>query len=78
MPGGDVVCMNKQNGGIWFWFHDLQGDDFMLAANSFEEFILKFEKREITLSNSSVTWNLNEKDYAIMKAAAEEVKKKYK
>ncbi|WP_026659237.1 SMI1/KNR4 family protein [Butyrivibrio sp. AC2005] len=46
LPGGDLACMNKQDGSIWFWFHDRDEDNFVMVAESFEEFINGFEKEE--------------------------------
>ena len=43
LPGGDLACMDKQDGSIWFWFHDREEDNFVMVAESFEEFINGFE-----------------------------------
>lgn len=46
---GDTICMGIQgnmNGKIYFIYHEDENKDEYLAANSFNEFILGFEKRE--------------------------------
>ena len=58
MPGGDLVCMDKVNGGISFWFHDMDGNNLFPMADSFQDFILRFDKCEedIQGKNPKVTY----------------------
>ena len=46
-PGGDLVCMDKEDGSIWFWFHDVADDNLVMVADSFEEFICGFSYEEL-------------------------------
>lgn len=46
---GDTICIGVQgntNGKIYFIYHEGEDKDEYLAANSFNEFILSFEKRD--------------------------------
>lgn len=51
-PGGDLVCMDKEDGSIWFWFHDVADDNLVMVADSFEEFICGFSYEEPASSNN--------------------------
>ncbi len=44
-PGGNLVCMDKKDGKIYFWFHD-KIDNLMLVSDSFESFINEFHVSE--------------------------------
>lgn len=47
LPGGDLVCMDKEERKIYFWFHDMQGENLYLVANDFEQFIINFVINEV-------------------------------
>ncbi|MGG3628325.1 SMI1/KNR4 family protein [Bacillus licheniformis] len=44
-PGGNEICLDLDNGKVFFWDHELRNPekDFYLIANSFEDFILSLE-----------------------------------
>ena len=47
LPGGDLVCLGTKGdklGKIYFWFHELEGENTVFMSESFETFILSFHK----------------------------------
>ena len=58
LPGGDLAGMDKKDGSIWFWFHDMDEDNFVMVAESFEEFMNGVEEvkdeKEIDLSKVKI------------------------
>jgi SMI1 / KNR4 family (SUKH-1) len=54
LPGGDLVCMNKKTGAVYFWFHDREGHKMSKVFDSFREFILSFIKVEEQTSNAEI------------------------
>lgn len=46
LPGGNLVCMNKENHQIYFWIHD-KVEDTYLVADSFSNFIMQFQFEQI-------------------------------
>lgn len=76
-PGGNLVCMDKITGEIYFWFYDMSEDnDTFLVANSFDDFIdgFNFIKKEINTDGIKIT--VNSKFDAAMRKTAEKYKKK--
>lgn len=59
LPGGDIICMEKDGTQIYFWFHDLEGENLFLVADSFESFVSDFRpvdpKEETNLDNIDFT-----------------------
>lgn len=53
-PGGDLVCMDKKTGSVYFWFHDREGNKMIKVFDSFREFILGFTKVEEQTSNAEI------------------------
>lgn len=45
LPGGDLVCMNKENNQIYFWIHDEVEDTYLVAQN-FNDFIMQFQFKQ--------------------------------
>ncbi|MCM2604220.1 SMI1/KNR4 family protein [Rossellomorea marisflavi] len=54
LPGGDLVCMDKKTGSVYFWFHDREGNKMSKVFDSFREFILGFTKVEDQTSNTEI------------------------
>lgn len=60
LPGGDLVCMDKKTGSVYFWFHEREGIKINKVFDSFREFILGFTRVEEQTSNTgTVEINLN-------------------
>ncbi|MEI3612819.1 SMI1/KNR4 family protein [Pseudogracilibacillus sp. SO30301A] len=64
LPGGDLVCIgtkdDKQN-KIYFWFHEMDGENIYLVSDSFENFIMNFKRLDVE-KNSLENVNLNISD----------------
>ncbi|MDE6722632.1 MAG: SMI1/KNR4 family protein [Eubacterium sp.] len=67
--GGDLVCIEKNTGEIWFWFHDVSKDNFLKVSNSFGEFICGFQFSK-QMNNGSVKMNLSPELDAFLKEAS--------
>ena len=68
--GGDLICIHRNTGEIWFWFHESTQDNLLKAANTFAEFILNFKYFDPPQVKSAVRMNLDPKLDAFLKAAA--------
>ncbi|MFV0379202.1 MAG: SMI1/KNR4 family protein [Anaerorhabdus sp.] len=69
--GGDLICMSRKNKEIYLWFHEKNGQNLYLIAESFESFILSIEYDE-PIKNDSVGVKMKlspELDNALRKAA---------
>lgn len=70
LPGGNLVCMGKEDYQIYFWFHD-EIEDTYLVAQSFEDFIMQFqfvEREKVNLDD--VKLNLSNDLDELLKQAA--------
>ena len=75
MPGGDLVCMNKENGGIFFWFHEKNDNNMIFVADSFKELIMGIEKMErVDKKPKPIAFKIDSAMDELLKEAA----KKYK
>ena len=74
LPGGDFVCMDKNDGRIYFWFHDTAWDNLLFVEKSFEKFILHFEKSEEESSVKPVSFSIDSDMDNLLKEAAEKYK----
>ena len=46
IAGGDLICLDKEVGNVYMWFHDKE-NQVLLCANDFKELISKFEENNI-------------------------------
>lgn len=47
LPGGDLVCLGTRDdtlNKIYFWFHEMDGNNIYLVSDSFESFIMNFKR----------------------------------
>ena len=74
LAGGDLVCMgmkaNKQN-NIYIWFHEMDGKNTFMVANSFKNFVENFKSIKTEKSNlNNVKLNMSDKLNAILNTNA--------
>jgi hypothetical protein len=74
LPSGDFVCMDKNDGRIYFWFHDTAMDNLLFVEKSFEKFILHFEKSEEESSVKPVSFSIDSDMDNLLKKTAEKYK----
>ncbi|WP_088810496.1 MULTISPECIES: SMI1/KNR4 family protein [Listeria] len=70
LPGGNLVCMDKENQQIYFWIHDEVEDTYLVARN-FSEFIMQFQfeqKEQVNLDDIELNLS-NDLDDLLKKAA---------
>ncbi|MBY0595220.1 SMI1/KNR4 family protein [Bacillus bingmayongensis] len=51
LPGGDLVCMDKESNKIYFWFHEMEDENIFLVAENFQEFIMSFQHEQVERAN---------------------------
>ena len=69
--GGNLVCMDKETGKIYLWYHDEpEGNDNFLSDDSFKQFIMNINCHEDNSSSTEIKLNFgSELDEALRKAA---------
>ena len=72
--GGNFVCMDKENGQIYFWIHDEMEDVYFVAPN-FTEFIMRIQfEQSKKIDLDSINLNLSSDLDELLRNAAEEYK----
>ena len=76
MPGGDLVCMHKKSGKVFFWFHEENGDNLKVIADSFMDFIMGFEKKtQKERSTKPTDFSINPELDKLLREAAKKYQK---
>ncbi|MBV6685754.1 SMI1/KNR4 family protein [Bacillus sp. JRC01] len=71
LPGGDLICMEKEKGWIYFWFHDWEDENLFKVFNTFKEFILSFTVvKDVTITPGEVKMDLGSQLDAFLKNAS--------
>lgn len=74
MPGGDFVCLDKNNGSIYLWFHEKESNNLLFIEKDFENFILNFKKIEENITITPIEITIDKSFDTLLREAA----KKYK
>ncbi|RPF54153.1 SMI1/KNR4 family protein [Aquisalibacillus elongatus] len=65
LPGGELVCIGTKDdklNKIYFWFHEMDGENVYLVSDSFESFIMNFKKVDVEKNNlENVNLNISDK-----------------
>ena len=76
MPGGDLVCMQKETGKIYFWFHEENEENLKFVAESFKNFIMCFEKAtQKERVAEPINFSINPKMDKLLREAAKKFQK---
>lgn len=72
IPGGDLFCMDKQNGKVYVWVHDLEENNPFLVAKEFKELIEGFTymEPEDDIDEKIVSVRIDDDLDALFKSAA--------
>ena len=75
IPGGDLFCMDKHNGKVYVWVHDLERNNLFLVAKEFKELIEGFTYIEPKddIDEKIVSVRINDDLDALFKSAAAEM-----
>lgn len=76
LPGGDLVCIQKKGGKVCLWFHDVADKNIRIVADSFEEFIMRFERNTENKKNvEPISFSLDPEIDKLFREAAKKFQK---
>ena len=73
MPGGDFVCLDKNKGSIYLWFHEKDSDNLLFIEKDFETFILNFTEIEENSNVKPVDITIDKSFDALLREAAKKI-----
>jgi SMI1 / KNR4 family. len=55
IPGGDLVCMDKKNGSVYLWYHEMPEESCVyLVEESFTDFIMNIDFYEDRVDDNKI------------------------